>query len=330
MAELYPLFFKPVYKDYLWGGRNLERFGRTPPDEGVIAESWEISGHQDGLTRVINGPYAGKTLPDLVDQLGEALLGSNNQWALRRNKFPLLVKLLDANKRLSVQVHPEDDYARKHEGDELGKTEMWVVLEAKPDAAIIYGLSKKASPEEFKQSVETGKLEPLLGKIHIKKGDHICVPSGTLHAILAGSVLIEIQQNSNTTYRVYDWDRVGKDGTPRELHLAKALDVIDFSQVDVSLPVPEPVANKSAYSCERLCENKYFVTDRIIMGAGTQYTGNCNGETMEIWGVIDGAAEIGGFPMKAIQFVLLPAKMGRFSIFSHQRTTLLRTFTAFS
>jgi mannose-6-phosphate isomerase len=326
MAELYPLFFKPVFKHYLWGGRNLEKFGRDLPSKGVVAESWEISGHPDGLTRVKNGIYAGKTLPELLSLLGEALVGTNNTWALHRGKFPLLIKLLDANRRLSVQVHPDDAYAIENEGNELGKTEMWVVLKADPNARIIYGLAANISPNIFKQAVKTGELVQYLNHIKLQKGDHICVPARTLHAILEGSVIVEIQQNSNTTYRVFDWNRVDDEGNPRDLHLQKALDVIDFTQVGENLAIPEMTVNNENYLCERLCSNAYFTTERYFMHPGGKYEGVCDGRSLEIWGVIEGKAEISGNDLSAVKFVLLPAKMGSFKVSVSDKATLLRTF----
>jgi len=160
MTKLYPLTFKPVLKDYLWGGRNLEKLGRTLPPAGVIAESWEIAGHEDGTSVVDNGPYAGKLLTAVHAELGLDLIGRNNAWAQARGKFPLLVKILDASQPLSVQVHPNDEYALAHAGNELGKTEMWVVLAAGPNAEFILGFTAGTTPEAFRQGVAEGKREP--------------------------------------------------------------------------------------------------------------------------------------------------------------------------
>jgi len=328
MAEFYPMFFEPVLKDYIWGGRNLEKLGRDLPETGKVAESWEISGHEDGMTVVKNGTYAGKSLPELLKLLGKDLVGANNQWALERQKFPLLVKLIDAESRLSVQVHPDDDYAREHEGNELGKTEMWVILSAKPEAAIIYGLAEKTTPETLRQAIDEGVLESYLNKVFIKAGDHVCVPSGTVHAILEGALIAEIQQNSNTTYRMYDWNRVGDDGESRALHVERALDVLDFDQIGLSLDVPQEIQRKNRWVCERLCQNKYFTTDRYLMEKGSKYSGVCDGSTLEIWGVLSGEALIGGHPVQGVQFVLLPAAMGPYTIESLQNAVLLRTFAA--
>lgn len=326
MPEFYPMFFEPVLKDYIWGGRNLEKLGRELPETGKVAESWEISSHEDGMTIVKNGPYAGKSLAALLSLLGEDLVGAHNQWALERDKFPLLVKLIDAEKRLSVQVHPDDRYAREHEGNELGKTEMWVILRAKPGAAIIYGLAKETTPQALRQAVVNGVLEPYLNKVFIKAGDHVCVPSGSLHAIMEGALIAEIQQNSNTTYRIYDWNRVGDDGEPRELHVEHALDVLDFTQVGLTLEAPQEVQREDNWVCERLCQNKYFTTDRYLMEKGARYSGLCDGSTLEIWGVLSGEAMIAGQHMQGVRFVLLPAAMGSFTIETTQDAVLLRTY----
>jgi mannose-6-phosphate isomerase len=229
--DIYPLTFEPVFRDYIWGGRNLEtRFGRALPP-GIVAESWDISGHPSSSTRVDHGPMARLTLPEVQAHLGTALVGTRSRWATDRDKFPLLVKLLDANRPLSVQVHPPDAYALEHENGELGKTEMWYVLYAKPSAQLVYGLSQKTTAEAFRLALQDGTLNEYLHYLSIQQGDAIFVPTGTIHALLEGAVVAEIQQNSDTTYRVYDWGRVGADGKPRPLHIDKALDVINFDMV---------------------------------------------------------------------------------------------------
>ncbi len=326
MKQLYPLLFKPVLKDYIWGGRHLESFGRELPESGPVAESWEISSHEDGMTTVSNGAYAGKTLQDLLDTLGVELVGTNNQWALDRGKFPLLVKLLDAKKKLSVQVHPDDDYAKAHEGNELGKTEMWVVMRADPGAAIVYGLEKKTTPEELRKALDKGELNTFLHQVPIEAGDHICVPAGTLHTILGEAVIAEIQQNSNTTYRVYDWGRLGTDGNPRPLHIDKALDVINYEQVRPNLPKPEVIENNLQWRWERLCDNRYFTTERIITKSMCQYVGECDGSTLEIWGILSGHGKINDVTLEGVAFCLLPAALGSFKAQFSPDTVVLRTF----
>lgn len=321
--NLYPLLFAPVLKDYVWGGRNLERlFGRTLPP-GRVAESWEIAAHEDGASVVENGRFAGQTLPLVHAQLGLDLIGTNSQWAQERGKFPLLIKLLDAHTNLSVQVHPNDEYALANEGNELGKTEMWVVLHAEPDATIILGVKAGTTPEKFRQAIAAGKLEPYLHRLPLQTGDFVCVPAGTLHAILGGTVIAEIQQNSNTTYRVYDWNRV-VDGKPRPLHVDKALDVINFAQVEPRLPTAALLADEGGVRRSRLCANRYFVTERIEMAAGSLFTGYCDGRTFEIWGCIAGSAVVNDTPLPSVRFSLLPAAMGAYAVTAKEPADLLR------
>ncbi len=324
--KIYPLLFEPVFKDYIWGGRNLERmFGRNLPP-GITAESWEIAAHEDGTTRVKNGYFKGQALTDVQDVLGLDLIGRRNNWAYERGKFPLLIKLLDSNSALSVQVHPDDEYALAHEGNELGKTEMWVVLNAEPDAALILGIMPHTTPKAFRAAIKSGNLETFLHRLPIKTGDVICVPSGMLHAILKGAIIAEIQQNSNTTYRVYDWNRVGKNGKPRPLHIDKAMDVIDFSQVEPGLAQPRLISQSLAMQRSLLCRNQYFTTEQIDLHVNGLYKGICDGTTLEIWGVIQGQAEIAGLSLQAVQFVLLPAVLGEFEIVTTSNCTLLRTY----
>jgi mannose-6-phosphate isomerase len=326
------MLFEPVLKDYLWGGRNLAQLGRTLPPDGVVAESWEIAAHGDGTTKVTNGTFAGQPLTAVQEALGLALIGTRNAWAHERGKFPLLIKLLDAEQPLSVQVHPDDDYARAHEGNELGKTEMWVVLNARPGAELILGLRRGTTRESLRAALLAGQPEPCLHRVRVSAGDFVCVPAGTIHAILDGIMVAEIQQNSNTTYRVYDWGRVGPEGKPRDLHMDKALDVINFDAVEPRVSPNQPVEQGPGYRRSVLCRNRYFMTERVELAAGAAYPGNCDGETLEIWGVIEGAADItpeakgAGERLSAVRFALLPAALGEFRVTTETGATLLRTY----
>lgn len=322
--NLYPLSFKPFLKTAIWGGHNLEDFGRFVPEEGT-AESWDIAAHKNGSSIILNGIHQGKNLAELTNELGVSLVGTNGQWALDRGKFPLLVKILDANRNLSVQVHPKDPYALEHEGNELGKTEMWVILAAKPGAKLIYGVKEGTTPELFRKGIENGNLEQYLHEVPAAVGAHLCVPAGSLHAICEGIVLAEVQQNSDTTYRVYDWNRLGKDGKPRELHVDKALDVINFEQIEPDFAAPILVSEENGIKTTILCENEYFITERIYMDEDTEYSGNCDGSTLEIWGILEGEATLGDMELKPIQFILLPAQMGEFTLKAKENTTLLRS-----
>jgi mannose-6-phosphate isomerase len=326
MSDLYPLTFEPVLKAHLWGGRSLAALGRTLPAQGVVAESWEIAAHENGTTAVRDGAYAGVALDALQDALGASLSGANTQWALERGKFPLLVKLIDAAQPLSIQVHPGDDYALAHERNELGKTEMWVVLRAKPGAELILGVRRGVTRDAFRSALATGTPESLLHRVPVTAGDHICVPAGTVHAIMDGLVIAEIQQNSDTTYRVFDWNRVGPDGRPRELQIDKALDVIDFSIVEPAVCPPVVVEKEPGFERALLCRSPYFVTERVTLDAGVSFEGRCDGDSLEIWGVIDGEAEVNTRPLRAVEFCLLPAALGPFLVETGSGATLLRTY----
>jgi len=328
MTSLYPLTFTPVLKHYLWGGRNLEQIGRQLPLTGPVAESWEIAGHTDGTTVVDNGPFAGQPLTAVQEVLGLDLIGRRNAWAHARGKFPLLVKLLDAHAPLSVQVHPDDDYALAHEDNELGKTEMWVVLHAEPGAHIILGVKAGANATNFRKALAVGSLEPFLHVVPVKAGDHVCVPAGALHAIMGGLLIVEIQQNSNATYRVYDWGRVGADGEPRPLHIDKALEVIDFGHAEPTVGQPRWLMESDGVQRWELCRNRYFVTERVIMTPGAVFHGACLGETLEIWGALTGEVDINGVRLPAVRFTLLPAALGSFEVHAAAPTTLVRTYVA--
>ncbi len=317
---VYPLTFDPVFKDYPWGGRALEtRLGRTLPD-GIVAESWEIAAHPNGSSRVNAGPLAGRTLPEVLEEWGTDLVGKRSAAALAQGRFPLLVKLLDANRWLSVQVHPNDAYALAHEGD-LGKTEMWVVLAAEPGAELIYGFQAGVDRASFARAVEAGESERWLHRLPVRAGDVIFVPAGAIHALGPGILVAEIQENSDTTYRIYDW------GRPRPLHIAQALDVLDFQLVEPGVVTPQPVAGAPVRT-EVIGECAYFRTERLHLAAGDQYTGVCDGATFEIWGVMQGSVALAweGDPLRldAVSWVLLPAALGEFSVRAPADSVLLR------
>lgn len=330
-AQIYPLQFAPVFKDYPWGGRNLETvLGRQIPD-GIVAESWEISAHPNGQTEVIAGPLAGLTLAEVQEKLGEDLLGSRNRHALAMNKFPLLIKLLDANQWLSVQVHPDDEYGLAHEG-EYGKTEMWVVIHAEPGAELIYGLKPGADRDLFASAVEAGQSEALLHRVPVTTGDVVFVPAGAVHSLGPGILVAEIQQNSDTTYRIYDWGRLGNDGKPRPLHIAQALDVIDWGQIEPGTVRPRLISDGSrGLHHEVIGESAYFRTERLGMSAGSRYADRCAGESFQIWAVLSGRATLtwAGDPLglSAISWVLLPAALGEFEIHADTDSVLLRVIT---
>jgi len=328
--RIYPLTFHPQFRDYIWGGRNLERLGRKLPD-GIVAESWDISGHPSSPTIVDAGPLEGRALTDLVSELGLDLLGRCNQDALERDKFPLLVKLLDANKDLSVQVHPDDKYAYAHENGNFGKTEMWYVLHARPGAQIIYGVQPNVTRERFRNALEAGDLESCMHYLPVQAGDAILLRAGALHALLSGVVVVEIQQNSDLTYRVYDWNRVGPDGKGRPLHIDRALEVIDFDLVKPDPYSPRVIESGQGVVRELVSQSHAFTVEKTSLEAGAHFAGVCDGETFEIWGCIEGESlvEWEGAPVSlpAVRFTLLPAQLGAFRVSATRPATLLRAYS---
>ncbi len=227
--EKYPILLKPAYQHYLWGGRHFaSRYGRDIGEE-ICAESWEISDRQEGMGIVLNGKYKGMTLHELVESQGEALVGTGGE------HFPVLIKLIDAAQPLSVQVHPNEE-AAKRLGSEP-KTEMWFVLAAEQGGVLYVGLKEGVTADEFEAALDRGEVQKLLLKHAVKPGDFFLIPAGTLHAIGQGCMVYEVQQNSDTTYRVWDWNRVDTDGKPRELHRKEAMASIHF---DAKLPISQP------------------------------------------------------------------------------------------
>lgn len=232
------LTLKPALKQIIWGGRKLiDDFGMKTELENV-AEAWLLSCHKSGESTVLGGQYNGMVLSAAIEKMGRECLGTH---CSGRDGFPILIKIIDACDRLSVQVHPGDEYARRVE-NENGKTEAWYILEADEGAQLVYGVNRDMSRGEFQKGIDNGTLEDLLNFVPVKKGDVAFIPSGTLHAIGKGILLAEVQQSCDTTYRVYDYDRVGKDGKKRELHVQKALDVVSLkkSEADFS-PIGTPV-----------------------------------------------------------------------------------------
>ena len=218
---MYPLLLKAPLKDYLWGGtRLIDEFG-FESDKDIAAEAWMLSCHKDGNSIVRNGEFSGHTLQEVLDMWGKAALGKKAEGF---TYFPILIKLIDAKDRLSVQVHPVDEYALANEG-EYGKTEMWYVVDCDEGAQLIYGFNQDISQGEFLERINNNNLSPVCNYVPVKKGDVFFIEAGTLHAIGKGILIAEVQQNSNTTYRVSDYGRLGADGKPRQLHVKQAVSV---------------------------------------------------------------------------------------------------------
>ena len=226
---MYPLLLKPAVKDYLWGGNRLKTEYGLETDLEIAAEAWALSCHKDGAGIITNGEYKGKTLPFVLEVWGDKALGKK---AAEFPYFPLLIKLIDAKQKLSVQVHPDDEYALKNEG-EFGKTEMWYVVDCDEGAELIYGFKENISKEEFERRIKDNTLTEVCNFVPVNKGDVFFISAGTLHAIGEGILIAEVQQNSNTTYRVSDYGRLGADGKPRELHVEKAIAVTDCEKPSI-------------------------------------------------------------------------------------------------
>lgn len=218
---MYPVLLKAPLKDYIWGGTRLKTEFGFETDLEKVSEAWVLSCHKDGKSVILNGELSGKTLEEAVGIWGKESIGER---AAKFPYFPLLIKLIDARDRLSLQVHPDDEYAMRVEG-EFGKTEMWYVVDCDPGAQLIYGLTKKIDKAEFERRIRDNTIEEVCNFVPVKKGDVFFIPAGTLHAIGKGILIAEVQQNSNTTYRVSDYGRLGADGKPRALHVEKAIDV---------------------------------------------------------------------------------------------------------
>lgn len=247
----------PAFKDYLWGGTRLRDDFQKDCDFDKIAESWELSCHKDGPSTISNGEFKGLTLSEYIEKAGKSVLGTDCE---KFDNFPILIKLIDAKDNLSVQVHPDNEYALRVEG-EYGKTEMWYIVDCDEGATLLYGFKDTISKDEFAQRIADNTLLEVTNAVPVKKGDVFFIQAGTLHAIGKGILIAEIQQNSNTTYRIYDYGRVGKDGNPRELHVEKAKDVTDLCPAKA---YPEtPVEQKDGYTSKLLSSCDYFTTYAI-------------------------------------------------------------------
>ncbi|HUV94670.1 MAG TPA: type I phosphomannose isomerase catalytic subunit [Anaerolineae bacterium] len=328
--RIHPLTFEPVFRDYVWGGRSLATlFARKLPP-GIVAESWEISGHPSSPTRVDNGAWRGTLLPDVLAELGSDLVGTNSADVVAWERFPLLVKLLDANRNLSLQVHPDDAYASQHQSGDPGKTEMWYILDAQPGSQLVYGLAQGVTRESFRSAIASNTLETQLHRVSIASGDCIFVPPGTVHALLAGVVVAEIQQTSDATFRVYDWGRLGADGRSRPLHIEEALQVIDFGQPPTGKVEPQIVQDSDGVKRARLADCRHFTVERVDLAPGSEFQGLCGGSTFEIWGCIKGYSQIhwSGEPvsLRAIRFALLPAVLGHYALQAGEASSLLRAY----
>ena len=293
------IFLNPIFKEMIWGGNRLRtEFDYDIPSEHT-GECWAISAHQNGESMVADGSYKGKSLSYLWNNHRE-LFGN-----LKGEVFPLLIKIIDAKADLSVQVHPDDEYAGIHENGSLGKTECWYVLDCDEDATIVIGHHAK-SKEELEDYVRGGRWEELLRVIPVKKGDFFQIEAGTVHAIKGGTLIYETQLNSDITYRLYDYDRLS-DGKPRELHLEKSLDVIT---VPFTPETKEPsVIGRENYVRTHYISCPFYSVDRLVIDGSTALTQD---KTFQMFSVIDGEGNIDGIPIRKGSNFILPYGYGEY------------------
>ncbi len=317
MTNLYPLRFEPLFRQYLWGGRRLGTELHKPiGDEGVYAESWEIVDHGDDQSIVAHGPLAGHSLHELIQRDAAALLGERVATAIHnaslpvnlRNRFPLLLKILDASRDLSVQVHPNDEQGSQLSPPDLGKTEAWIVMDALPGSKIYAGLKAGVDRRSFAAAVAGGRTEETLYWFEPSVGDCVFIPAGTVHAIGAGLLVAEIQQASDTTFRIYDWGRLDANGQPRTLHIKQSLDVIDFQSGPVSPVKSIPVAGEAAavtlVDCDKFSLRRYALREAQCI---------VTGDTFQIVAVLSGAIRVPSDPSGSVlrkgDTMLVPACM---------------------
>jgi mannose-6-phosphate isomerase len=318
---LYPLTFHSIFKERVWGGRRLEELYCKPlPPRVPIGESWEISDRLGDVSVIANGPLAGKDLHWLVQNHAAELLGSAKAQA---GRFPLLIKILDAQEKLSLQVHPPADKAAALGGEP--KTEMWYIADAAPGAELYVGLKKGVARAEFEQRILAGTVAECLHRLSVRPGDAMFLPSGRVHAIGAGLVIFEIQQNSDTTYRVFDWNRMGLDGKARELHLAQSLASIDFNDFEPAL-IRSDLRDAGKRKVRPLVRDPLFTVEACRMDRSSRdslATGK-----MQIVGVLSGSLQVRDLGTSASllagQFCLVPASLKGATLEAETPATFLR------
>jgi len=301
---LHPLTFHPIFKERVWGGRNLERLYRKPlPPSARIGESWEISDRPGDVSVIAAGLLAGKDLRWLMENHGAELLGAAKP---QNGRFPLLIKILDAREKLSLQVHPPAAEAAALGGEP--KTEMWYIADAAPGAELFVGLKRGASRADFERRIRHGTVAECFHRVPVHAGDAIFLPSGRVHAIGAGIVIFEVQQNSDTTYRVFDWNRVGLDGQPRELHVAQSLASINFKDFEPQMIQSQPKAMPGG-TVRPLVSDPLFAVELVSMQPPKSVSWAM--QTCTIFGVVEGQVTVAAgeqtIELQAGQFCLVPA-----------------------
>lgn len=310
---LYPLKFEPIYKENIWGGNQLKtKFNREIPSDHT-GESWDIACHEHGQSIISNGPLKGKTLDEIFKSNKADILG---EFSKSFEKFPLLIKIIDAKDRLSLQVHPDDLFAKLLEPGEFGKCEMWYVLDAEEDAKIAIGLKDGVTKQDFIQGLIDGNLEACVHELPVKKGDVINIPAGLVHAIEEGIVIAEVQQNSDTVYRVYDWNRMGLDGKPRDLHIERALGSIDFQDTINKSKIEGLCLEDNDNKRHIYIGNSHFAIEKLDIKK--IYKHSTKEEKMMIYFCLEGSYELKWndlyIKVNKGESVLLPSSLGDYTI----------------
>ncbi len=305
--EKYVMKLTAPCKDYIWGGNRLRNEYGKVSDADKIAESWELSCHKDGKSIIANGTYAGMTLEEYVAKSADAL-GTN---CGRFEYFPILIKLIDAKDNLSVQVHPNNEYALRVEG-EYGKTEMWYIIDADEGAELLYGFKHEITREEFAARIKDNTLLEVTNSVPVHKGDVFFIEAGTLHAIGRGILIAEIQQNSNTTYRIYDYGRVGKDGKPRELHIEKACEVTNLTPPVRSAKPQGERTEREGYAETLLASCEYFNVRKLEIGSCAALAAGKNSFNSLL--VLDGGFDVEGVTLGKGDSCFIPAGFGSYKI----------------
>ena len=325
----YPLTFKEIYRDKIWGGPQLKRVLGKKGASRRTGESWELSHREKAVSVVANGPYKGWNLDKLLDQYRKPVLGDEH--SMRFRKFPLLIKFLGAHDRLSLQVHPSDDYAQRYEMEGVGKMEAWYILSAPRDARVIRGVLPGTTVAEFKQHLQAGTIEQCLNVMEVKEKDVIFIPPGTIHSAYGGIVLLEVQQNSDCTYRLTDWGRVDFNRKPRPLEVEKAMNVTDFYSMGVSKYKPMRIPGYS-YRRKLLIKCEKFTMETIELGR-QKITEKPNPARCTVHTVASGRGvyryglkKKARQPFKKGQTFLMPAHIGEYDIQSHGSTEIVVSF----
>jgi mannose-6-phosphate isomerase len=304
---LYPMKLTPIYKDKIWGGRVMKKLLNKDMPEGLIGESWELSVYRDDITSALNGPLQGVSLKQIYEERPVELAGRAPG---PDETFPLLTKFIDARQLLSLQVHPADSYAQKNDGDN-GKTECWYVVHADPGAELIRGLQPDVEPQAFRTALETSEgLDSMVRRFPVSTGDFLFLPTGVVHAICENTVILEVEQNSDMTYRLNDWGRVGNDGVPRPLHIDKGMDVIDFAHSS-----PDKITGISYHEggnrISHMASCQYFSVE--ILELESTYRVDTGGRSFVVLTVVEGSMSVtgeNGEQLEAVKgdTVLIPAQ----------------------